>query len=380
MATKMIDNKLPIFGVSDFVAVFNQSLEITFPRVVLVGELSNLRVRKGRWVYFDLKDDTASVSFFGTVYSLPGPLEDGMMIRVTGAPRLHPLYGFSVSIETISVTGEGSLQKAAKLLETKLRREGLFDIARKRTLPYPPPSRIGLISSIESAAYADFIKIIGQRWSGLTIEVADVQVQGDVAPRQIASAIQYFNQSPVSPDVLVIIRGGGSADDLAAFDTEQVVRAIAGSRTPTMVAIGHEIDLSLAELAADKRASTPSNAAELLVPDKTNEHLRLSQVGASLRHQVETYIGSEQSNIHITQNQLRQSMRSCLENHRSNIEARARLIGALNPVAILERGYSIVRRLDSTVSSIKQVAIQDKVRVQMRDGSLVVKIEQIIEQ
>lgn len=373
----MAENKIPTLSVSDFVAVFNQTLEMVYPRIVLVGELSNFRVRKGRWVYFDLKDEAASVSFFGTVYSLPGPLEDGMMLRVSGMPRLHPLYGFSVNIETISVTGEGSLQKAAKLLELKLRQEGLFDPARKRTLPYPPPARIGLISSVESAAYADFIKVIGQRWTGLTIEVVDVQVQGDIAPQQIVDAIAYFNQTSKPPDVLVIIRGGGSIDGLAAFSTEHVVRAIAGSRIPTMAAIGHEIDLSLAELAADKRASTPSNAAELLVPDKPHEQLRLSQMSTNLRYQLETYLKGERSDLKTAQNQLRQSIKLRLEKQQSYLQASIQLMNALNPAAILERGYSIVRRLDSVVSSVKQVNTRDKVSVQLHDGSLVARVEQI---
>src|SRR5690606_31853852 len=123
--------------------------------VTVVGELASFRVSKNRWVYFDLKDENASVKFFGTVYQLPGPLEDGLMVQVTGTPRLHPLYGFSITAQSLQPVGEGSLRRAAALLEAKLRSEGLFDDSRKRSLPYPP-SRIGLITSGESAAYHDF--------------------------------------------------------------------------------------------------------------------------------------------------------------------------------------------------------------------------------
>src|SRR5690554_6110271 len=144
-----------VFSVSDFVGVLNQTLEHAYPNVVIVGELANFKVSKNRWVYFDLKDEYASVRFFGTVYNLPGPLEDGMMLQVRGNPRLHPLYGFSVSVQTIQPVGEGSLKKAAALLQAKLTAEGLFEESRKRPLPYPP-ARIGLITSGESAAYADF--------------------------------------------------------------------------------------------------------------------------------------------------------------------------------------------------------------------------------
>ena len=121
---------------------------------------------------------------------------------------------------------------------------------------------------MQSAAYADFTKVLAARWGGLSIEVIDVQVQGEPAPRQITAAVDYFNSQAEPPEVLILIRGGGSAEDLAAFSTEQVTRAVAASRVPTLVAIGHEVDVSLAELAADMRASTPSNAAELLVPDR----------------------------------------------------------------------------------------------------------------
>src|ERR1035437_4377798 len=256
-----------IFSVSDFVASVNQTFEYAYNSVLIVGELSNFKISKNKWVYFDLKDDTASVRFFGTTYVLPGPLEDGMLLEVRGNPRLHPQFGFSVTVQSVRPVGEGSIKKAVKLLEAKLRSEGLFDEDRKRKLLYPPQT-VGLIPSKESAGYSDFMKILNSRWRGLDIQHLDVQVQGSMAIGQIVSAIEQFNQSAMPLDVLVIIRGGGSADDLQVFNTEQVARAVSVSRIPTMVAIGHESDISLAELVADKRASTPSNAAELLVPDR----------------------------------------------------------------------------------------------------------------
>jgi exodeoxyribonuclease VII large subunit len=154
---------LPTLTPTDFVAVLNQTLETAYPHVVIEGELSNFRISKNRWVYFDLKDDHASVKFFGTVYSLPGPLEEGMLLKVSGSPRLHPLFGFSVNFQTIELSGEGTIKKAFELLLKKLTLEGLFDDSRKRRLPYPPQT-IGLITSRESAAYADFTKIINARW------------------------------------------------------------------------------------------------------------------------------------------------------------------------------------------------------------------------
>jgi exodeoxyribonuclease VII large subunit len=159
----------------DFVALLNQTLEFAYPTVTIEGELSNFRISKNRWVYFDLQDDAASVKFFGTVYMLPGPLEDGLKLRVVGSPRLHPRFGFSINILSMAPVGEGSIKKAADLLAAKLEAEGLFDPARKRLLP-PAPKTIGLITAAASAAYADFIKILNERWGGIEILLADVYV------------------------------------------------------------------------------------------------------------------------------------------------------------------------------------------------------------
>jgi len=141
-------------GVSDFVALLNQTLEYAYPGVVITGELANFRVSKNKWVYFDLKDEQASVKFFGSVYNLPGPLEDGMLLKVRGQPRLHPLYGFSVTISSIRPAGEGTIKRAAALLQAKLAAEGLFDEARKRPLPYPP-ARIGLLRSTRERRFGE---------------------------------------------------------------------------------------------------------------------------------------------------------------------------------------------------------------------------------
>jgi exodeoxyribonuclease VII large subunit len=218
-----------VFSPADFVAAINQTLEFAYPRVVIEGELANFRVSKNRWVYFDLKDEVAQVPFFGTVYSLPGPLEDGLTVRVVGVPRMHQRFGFSVTFQSILPVGEGALKKAADLLFKKLSAEGLFDIDRKRLLP-KLPTKIGLITAADSAAAADFIKILNERWVGVEVDLADVYVQGDTAPAQITEAIEHFNSRGTGSEVLVITRGGGSAEDLAAFNDERLVRAVAASR------------------------------------------------------------------------------------------------------------------------------------------------------
>ena len=366
MSAPMLEPEL-VLGVSDFVALLNQTLEYTYPSVVVTGELANFRVSKGKWVYFDLKDEFSSVRCFGTVYMLPGPLEDGMMLNVRAVPRLHPLYGFSLNIMTIQPAGEGTIRRAAELLQAKLAAEGLFDESRKRTLPYPPV-KIGLVASGESAAYVDFIKILNARWSGVEIIHAEVQVQGEPAPGQIVAAIEQLNGLAEPPDVLIITRGGGSAEDLQAFSTEQVTRAVAASRVPTLVAIGHEVDISLAELAADQRASTPSNAAEMLVPDCRNILQFLADAQALLNREITEVILHEKQQLAQTAGDISTLVSQRLREEKAMIMGQAQLLEVLSPQAVLRRGYAIVRKGNQVVRSAKKLVEDDTIAVTFADG------------
>lgn len=363
-------------SVSEFVAFANQTLEYAYPSVAIRGELANFRVSKNKWVYFDLKDDESSLKFFGTVYQLNGPLEDGMLLEVRGMPRLHPQYGFSITIQQIELVGEGTIKRASQLLQAKLAAEGLFDPARKRSLPYPPGS-IGLITSTESAAYADFIKILNARWGGVDIAVADVQVQGAEAPQQIVRAITTFNQLPEPPEVLVVIRGGGSAEDLQAFSEESVVRAVAVSRIPTLVAIGHEIDVSLAELAADQRASTPSNAAELLVPDKTHIQEVLKQYRQTLTQALRGPVERQIRNLEMHRTTLSQTVQAVLERAHTGIGFRRELLAAYNPDLALRRGYALVRHDEALVKGGKSLKPGDIVDIEMSEVSFAAEIRRV---
>lgn len=356
----------PNFSVSQFVSVFNQTLELAYPTVIVSGELANFRISKNRWVYFDLKDDQASLRCFGTVYQLPGPLENGMLLTVRAQPRLHPLYNFSLNVQSIQVSGEGSLKRAADLLAAKLQAEGLFETERKRSLPYPP-QRIGLIASVESAAYVDFTKILAARWGGLTIDVIDVQVQGEAAGPQLIRAIERFNAAAQPPDVLVLTRGGGSADDLAVFSIEPVVRAVAASRIPTLVAIGHEIDISLAELAADVRASTPSNAAELLVPDRREVVANLQADSLELKRLALTTLKTQADGLRAWQQQAQLQLSHSLAVNLESLAGAEQLLAAYSPEKTLARGYAIVRQDGQVVRQTKQLK-DGEISLQFADG------------
>ncbi len=364
-----------VFSVSDFVAVFNQSISYAYPHVYIEGEIENFKISKNKWVYFSLRDDNASVRFFGTIFHLPGPLEDGLKIRVKGTPFLHPLYGFSVNVSLIQPVGEGSIKKAAKLLEMKLKSEGLFELSRKRTISYPP-KKIGLITSIGSAAYHDFIKIISERWTGLDIRVRDVQVQGEIASSQITDAISKFNTDKELVEVLVIIRGGGSVEDLSSFNEEHLVRSIASSRVPTLVAIGHEIDVSLAELVADRRCSTPTHAAETLTPNKKEILNQLEMVRVQINNLLESKLLNTSKNLNDMKNQLSQSMNRVVEQALARVNDARNLLDALNPLDILKRGYAIIRK-NGKLAVPKELSQGDQLIIETYSSNIDVEVRGI---
>lgn len=365
---------LPLLTPSEFTALLNQTLEFAYPLVEIEGEVLNYRLSKGRWVYFDIADEAAKLRCFGTVYMLPAPVEDGMKVRVVAVPRLHPQFGFSLNLQSLAFSGEGTIKKAADLLYQKLEKDGLFSLERKRTLPFPP-QRIGLITSEESAAYKDFVKVLAGRYGGLQIELANIQVQGEPAVGQIVRAIEHFNALSELPDVLVITRGGGSADDLQAFSAEQVVRAVAASRIPTLVAIGHEVDTSLAELAADCRASTPSNAAELLVPDRREGLSVLVQQRSVLSGLLSQHIDAYGDSLGVQRRDLQRTMSECLNGAHKRLDFAARTLAALSPAATLRRGYSVVRHEGKIIRSVAKLQAGQGIDIEFADGTAAAEVQ-----
>lgn len=331
-----------IYKVSDLIAVVNQTLDYAYPEIVIEGEVSEYKVSQNKWVYFNLKDSTGSVGCFMTIWQLRAPIADGMKVIISATLRLTNFGKFSLTVKTIRPSGVGSIKKSFEILKAKLDKEGLFSIERKRLLPRLPQN-VAVISSTQSAGYSDFIKILNDRWGGIILSVAHVQVQGEAAPDQIIRAIKYFNQLKVLPEVVVIIRGGGSADDLAAFNDENLVRAIASSRVPTLVGVGHEIDESLSDLVADVIASTPSNAAQILVPDK-NEIVRstMHQV-ESLLPRMEGFISQLTDNVDRVLFDIAVNIHSKVEEAIGQTRGLQVILGQLDPMKILSRGYAIIR-------------------------------------
>lgn len=331
-----------IFSVSEFVAYTNQILEYAYPAVEVEGEVSSFKVNQGKYVFFDLKDEGCSIGCFMSVWQLRQPIEDGMKVVVLATPKLTQWGKFSLTVKSIRPRGEGAIKKSFELLKAKLEQEGLFAASRKRLLP-TEPHHVAVISSTQAAGYADFIKIIGDRWGGMQVDVAHVQVQGAEAPDQIIRAINYFNQQDILPEVLVIIRGGGSEDDLSTFNDEMLVRAIASSRIPTLVGVGHETDETLADLAADERAATPSNAAQILVPDK-HEIIRSyrTRLGGILP-KVLYDIDAQQNEVKNKFSMVIGKIDRAIDGAKSSLERIHATIKQLDPNLVLERGYAIWR-------------------------------------
>jgi len=386
------------YSVSQFVEFLNAAFaSAVFPEgVEIEGEVAEYRVSQGKWIWFLLKDEEAVISCFATSWQLRTPLEDGMRVRVHGIPKIYGKSGkFSVTVERVEMVGEGALRRAFELLKKKLETEGVFAPERKRPLPRFP-NRIGLIASQESAAYTDFLRIFSNRWGGTEIKLANVAVQGRDAVREICGAFDWFNHHPGEADVLVLTRGGGSLEDLQAFNSEDVARAVFGSRIPVIVAVGHERDESLADFAADVRASTPSNAAELIVPDRREiiafVEGAVRTMDSSLRAALLAKINSVESlstriEVHAKQaissfERLFQSFvsrfalfESRISSEIGSILATERLLKTLDPRRPLERGYAIVRAGGRLVRRAGAVDAGTVLDIQLAEGGLLAEVK-----
>lgn len=312
------------FSVAQLTALVKGLLETAFPHVWVAGELSNVVRPQSGHVYFTLKDDSAqlrSVMWRGQAARLPMKLQDGMEVVCRGHLDVYAARGsYQLVVDEMQARGVGQLELALRQLRDRLAKEGLFDAARKRPLPQFPRT-IAVVTSPTGAAIRDFLQVVLRRWHGVHILIVPTRVQGQGASEEIAAAIRTVGRLTLPIDVLVVTRGGGSLEDLWAFNEEPVVRAIAASTIPTVSAVGHEIDVTLADLAADVRALTPSEAAERVV-------LKVEDVLADLRNR---------------EQRLKIAMRSRLDLARARLDALGQRPVFLRP---LDRLHDLSRRLD----------------------------------
>lgn len=366
------------FSVSDAIAVINQTLEYAYPTITVVGEVASFKVNQNKYVFFDIKDQGGTLGCFMSVYQLRTQLEDGMKVQVVAQPKLTPWGKFSLTVRDVRPVGEGSLKRAFELLRAKLEKEGLFNVERKRTLPVLP-SRIGVISSTGAAGYADFVKIISERWGGVELIVAHTQVQGADAPAQIVRALEHFNQMAEPVDVVALIRGGGSADDLSAFNDEPLVRAIAASRIPTIVGVGHEVDTSLADMAADVRAATPSNAAQLLVPDKQEIARRVSQNVRSMVGVISQLHARQTKQLAEQRERLLTGVDTVYRRTQQRYVQLAAVLAQLDPRTALRRGYALVFDPAGKPLITQDVAAGDRVMIETERYNITAGVQDVTE-
>lgn len=380
---------LPVMSVSQFIEQVNGIIAGEF---VVEGEVSQYKISQGKWIFFDLKDDRAVVNCFATVFNLGQPLEDGMKIRVLGYPKIHDKSGrFSITVQKVELVGEGSLKKAYLLLKKKLEEEGLFNVERKRLLP-ELPAKIGVVASRDSAAFGDFVRILNNRWNGVEINLYNVAVQGEQAVGEITEAFNFFNTHDTECDILVLIRGGGSLEDLAAFNNELVVRAVYSSKMPVVCGVGHERDESLCDFVADRRASTPSNAAEIVVPNKedfiSGLEFSLEHIFGSMQNKVLRWRRMVEQNLYTISSALEAPLQKCnslianfertphilrtiLDKRQAFVMSAQMLFKNVDPKRVLQRGYSLVKdKNGALVKSANQLDIGEEFMVELGSGSI----------
>ncbi|MBP6880284.1 exodeoxyribonuclease VII large subunit [Candidatus Saccharibacteria bacterium] len=372
-------------SVSELIALVNMTLDGAYPEVLVHGELTQANPWRNQLVFFSLKDKTSVVECMMPLVNFPKNVEVGMQVQISAKPKLTQKGRFSLTAKYIRPLGEGALNRAFEILKTKLSAEGVFDEDRKRPIP-DYPETIGIITARKSAAAADMLKRLEERWPLAIIILADTQVQGERAPEMIDRQIQRLNQRPI--DVLIVARGGGSAEDLASFNDESVIRAVATSRTPTVVGIGHESDTCLAELAADVRASTPTHAAVLATPSRDDVLYELEQsrdaVFDSLQFQLDSHREVLQRAIQklphlIPINELNQRVshlkKQIIYASRQFTTSRADVLGhferelrLLDPKRSLARGFALVSQGGQFVESIGSINKSQNISVELSDG------------
>ena len=364
--------------------------------IMVRGELSNYKIYPSGHHYFTLKDGDSAlkcVMFKGSAMKLRFRPENGMQAVATGRISVYPRDGvYQLYCSSLSADGVGDLYVAFEQLKEKLYREGLFDPAHKKPLPQYP-QRIAIITSSAGAAVHDMIRILRSRYPLAKVLLLPVRVQGVEAPPEIVGAIRYANRHQLA-DVIITGRGGGSIEDLWAFNDERVARAIFASDIPVISAVGHEPDVTIADFVADKRASTPSNAAELAVPERRDLIKHLQSAEAAMTKSVLASLEKAMARLdNVSQKRVMQDPMATIDDrrlHLDNVQQRMGLtaqrkvsaqmrrfahlaasLDALSPLKVLGRGFAMAQTEDGTViRSAEQVQVGDKIEVRLGEGTL----------
>ena len=376
-----------IFSVSHLTNLVRQSLEGRFKNIDVEGEISGWKVYPSGHAYFTLKDESAQISAVmfssaleAAVSAEPVLLEklcNGAKVKVRGSISVYPPRGqYQFVVRRIKLAGVGELMLKFLELKARLQAEGLFDESRKRKLPFLP-HRIGIVTSEAGAVIHDMQRVFSRRFPGVELKLYPALVQGSEAPRTLIEGLNYFNRNQWA-DVVVIARGGGSFEDLFCFNDEALVRAVASSDLPVVSAVGHETDFTLCDFAADKRAGTPSIAAELLVPVRTElmakvEDLKMRMVMV-LRSKGENFA----QRVDYVSEALARSLERYHERSRNLLQGLERSLSLLSPYGVLDRGYSLVthRTTGRVVKSSAEISPGEVLDIRFAQGSSAVEVRE----
>lgn len=395
-----------IYTITELTRKIKELLELKFTSIWVEGEISNFKHDSSKHMYFSLKDENSlmhAAMFKGANQRLKFKPEDGLHVIAHGTISVYEKRGdYQIIVEYLEPVGLGALQLAFEQLKEKLEKEGLFDVSRKKPIP-KFPNKIGIITSLTGAAIKDMLNIINRRFANVSITIYPVRVQGEGAAKEISQAIEDMNKMK-NFDVLIVGRGGGSLEDLWAFNEETVARAIYNSRIPVISAVGHEIDFTISDFVADLRASTPSAAAELVVKEKQEILNYINSIDMRIKTAITnilenfkerfnwikshvifrepmTMIREYQQIVDDLAGRLGMHIQHIVEIQKRNLEITIGRLEALSPLSVLARGYSLCLKFSggSLVKNSNSVEIKEKLRIILNRGQLICSVEKIEE-
>ncbi|MBI2210694.1 MAG: exodeoxyribonuclease VII large subunit [Deltaproteobacteria bacterium] len=387
--------------VSELTQIIKGTLERELEPCWVVGEISNFRIPPSGHLYFTLKDDKSQISavmFRRQGQGLGFQPENGMEVFCFGRVSVYPVRGdLQLYVESMEPKGRGALYLAFEQLKKRLAEEGLFAVERKRPLPFLPAS-IGLVTSLQGAALRDMLRILGDRFPDRRIVIRPVKVQGDGAAAEIAGAVTELGRSG-EVEVMIVGRGGGSLEDLWAFNEEVVARAIFAAGVPVISAVGHEIDFTIADFVADHRAPTPTAAAEMVVPRKADLMERVEELRGRLLREIQGRLDQEREawaglarrladpRRRLQENQMRldelslalgRRFQDHLDRLKSRLTQGVGRLSSLSPLAVLERGYSIAHKMPEglIIKDSAPLKIGDLLRITFARGKSLCRVEE----
>ena len=345
--------------------------------VTVTGEISNLKYHSSGHVYFSINDENSKINcFFPASYvrNLSYELGDGLEVVINGYINVYKKGGtYTLFVRTVTVAGEGNLAMAFQLLKDRLSKEGLFDPAHKKPIP-EFPHKIGIVTSRTGAAVQDILKIITSRNNLVDIIIFPVQVQGEGAAQDIADTLDMISQNDEFSDIdtLIVGRGGGSTEDLWAFNEEVLARAIYRCTIPVISAVGHEIDFSISDFVADRRAETPTAAAEMAVPDLREIRLSLEKHKTDLLSRLNAKVKTDSLMIENCMLEIRNTMERRLAEYSHKLETMKLFLEENNPSSVLKKGYGIFEDMSgNVVSSVNNIKEGERYVLALKDGRII---------